>query len=229
MLRELTRAVVSERSPCGPASADCRALLALAVRGARVLFLVPNGKGSADALSGLWGRSKAAARDRKEALEGATSGVFSSQAQCAPGAGGPSALPDGSTVELRLLAACGSSESTSGLVQALAAGETGGIDFTSLELSYLSDVPARNGSRAISYAFGAARGGGGGGGTVQGLRNAKQASDAFFVWLALPASDFWVNLNPNEPYRIIEEEFGRTDAGRVLLDADLQLKKSVPR
>src|SRR5690606_38563166 len=55
----------------------------------------------------------------------------------------------------------------------------------------------------------------------------QDASDAFFVWLALPPDTFWVNLNPTEPDRIIDPRFARTDAGRVLLEADLALKKVV--
>src|SRR5262249_24767437 len=35
------------------------------------------------------------------------------------------------------------------------------------------------------------------------------------------------NLNPDEPNRIIDAKFGQTDAGRVLLEADLQMKKTV--
>jgi hypothetical protein len=109
------------------------------------------------------------------------------------------------------------------------AARAGGIDFTSLELRYLSEKPADGDASAVSYSFSAGRGKGPEAEPAVGLRNARQASDAFFVWLALPTSDFWVNLNPNEPHRIIAEEFGRTDAGRVLLEADLALKKSVAR
>ena len=38
-----------------------------------------------------------------------------------------------------------------------------------------------------------------------------------------------MNLNPNEPDRIFDAQFGRTDAGRVLLEADLAMKKSLAR
>lgn len=104
----------------------------------------------------------------------------------------------------------------------------GGVDFSTLELRYMSDVSSDK-TRAMGYAFkapaadGKRRGGG------SGLRAARRASDAFFVWLALPPSAMWVNLNPSEPDRIIESRFGRTNAGRVLLEADLRMKKTAAR
>jgi hypothetical protein len=57
----------------------------------------------------------------------------------------------------------------------------------------------------------------------------REASDAFFVWLALPPQSFTVNLNPSEPDRIVDSQLGRTDAGRILLEADLRMKKTVAR
>ncbi|HEX5620458.1 MAG TPA: hypothetical protein VFX51_18695, partial [Solirubrobacteraceae bacterium] len=54
-----------------------------------------------------------------------------------------------------------------------------------------------------------------------------QSSDAFFTWLALPPQSFWVNLNPSQPDRIIDPQLARTDAGRVLLEADMQLKRTI--
>ena len=58
---------------------------------------------------------------------------------------------------------------------------------------------------------------------------AKRSSDAFFAWLTLPPSSFWVNLKPNEANSIIDPQFARTDAGHVMLDADFRLKQSVAR
>ncbi|WP_434599932.1 hypothetical protein [Streptomyces sp. A5-4] len=110
----------------------------------------------------------------------------------------------------------------SGLAKALAdpASAPGGIDFTTLELRYLSDS-----GKGLRYAFSA------GPGKPQknsqaGVEAAKVTSDAFFVWLSMPPSTFWVNLNPTEPDRIVDPSLGRTDVGRVLLQADLQLKKT---
>jgi len=101
---------------------------------------------------------------------------------------------------------------------------SGGIDFSSLELRYLADRGSAD-QEGLRYAF-RVRPTVDGQASVGGLPYAQQASDAFFVWLALPPSSFTVNLNPNEPNRIIDAKFGRTDAGRALLEADLQLKKT---
>ncbi|MCX4734528.1 hypothetical protein [Streptomyces sp. NBC_01363] len=105
-----------------------------------------------------------------------------------------------------------------GLARALGPKNAGGIDFTRLELRYLSD------SGGLRYAFKApvtAKGS-----SLTGLANAQQASDSFFTWLQLEPSTFWVNLNPNEPDRIIDARLGRTDTGRIMLQADLMLKKT---
>ncbi|WP_369169387.1 hypothetical protein AB5J49_16480 [Streptomyces sp. R28] len=121
----------------------------------------------------------------------------------------------------------GSASSATGLGSMLAAPGTGtgGIDFSSMELRYLSDPGDGSG---LQYSFSAhlaplkgdAR-------TATGRAAVSQSSDAFFVWLSLTPQDFWVNLNPDEPDRIVDDQLGRTDAGRVLLEADLRMKKTV--
>jgi uncharacterized repeat protein (TIGR01451 family) len=97
----------------------------------------------------------------------------------------------------------------------------GGIDFTSLELRYLS-ADDRGG---IDYAFRGRPATSTTDPTV-GLQSTGQASDALFAWLALPRESFFVNLHPLQPDNIVEAKLGLTDAGRVLLEADLQLKKT---
>ncbi|GGI09614.1 hypothetical protein [Isoptericola cucumis] len=102
----------------------------------------------------------------------------------------------------------------------------GGIDWRSLELKYVSDDPKND---DYSYAFsadelpddGEAEPGFGGEAALD------LSSDALFTWLALDSSQFWVNLNPDTPETIVDKEFGTTDAGRVLLEADLEMKKSL--
>lgn len=101
--------------------------------------------------------------------------------------------------------------------------DPGGIDFSTLELRYLSE----DDDGRLSYAFNAMPGGTGQ--AADGQIAAAQMSDSFFVWLALPPSSFWVNLNPNEPDRIIDPELGKTDAGRILLEADLRMKTVIGR
>jgi hypothetical protein len=100
-------------------------------------------------------------------------------------------------------------------------GPTGGVNLSSLELRYVRDGASGEG---IEYAYSARSAGEG---TIAGPEPAatRQASDAFFVWLALPPSSFWVNLGPDEPDRIIDPQLARTDVGRILLEADLEMKK----
>ncbi|WP_433799565.1 hypothetical protein [Actinomycetospora sp. CA-084318] len=103
----------------------------------------------------------------------------------------------------------------------------GGIDFSSLSLRYLSDGSTGAPTR---YAFSAnAVGPGSSPGTGTGTAATQRASDAFFVWLSLRPDAFWVNLNPNQPDKVTDPNLGRTDVGRVLLDADLELKRSMGR
>jgi hypothetical protein len=103
----------------------------------------------------------------------------------------------------------------------------GGIDFSSLELRYVADTSGPGGP-GLNYGFvapattGAANRG-------AGLDAARQASDSFFVWLELQPSRFTVNLNPTEPDRIVDAQLGRTDVGRILLEADFAMKKTVAR
>lgn len=97
----------------------------------------------------------------------------------------------------------------------------GGIDFSTLDLRYIGK-PVKG--QGLNYAFSAkqvddeyAAGWG-------GKEKAQLISDSFFTWLALTPDKFWVNLNPDEPDRVMDAKFGKTDAGRVLLEADLQMK-----
>ncbi|MFF8280864.1 hypothetical protein ACF05T_33185 [Streptomyces lateritius] len=116
-----------------------------------------------------------------------------------------------------------------GLPRALAgpmAEAPGGIDFSSLELRYLSDPADGSG---LQYSFEAPAAEGGDHRPRTGLTAADQTSDAFFVWLSLNPRAFWVNLNPNEPDRIVDSRLGRTDAGRIMLQADLRMKQTVAK
>lgn len=99
----------------------------------------------------------------------------------------------------------------------------GGIDFSTLELRYVTDTVA--GKPAMQYAFRASSTTSDDVPSYGGQRNAQMAMDAFYVWMALSPDKFWVNLNPTEPDRVIDGEFGKTQAGQVLLEADLEMKE----
>ena len=47
----------------------------------------------------------------------------------------------------------------------------------------------------------------------------------FFIGLSLPNDKFWVNLRPDSPNNIIDDDLAMTDIGRIFLEADVQLKK----
>ncbi|MBI4982588.1 MAG: hypothetical protein HZC15_05590, partial [Candidatus Omnitrophica bacterium] len=47
----------------------------------------------------------------------------------------------------------------------------------------------------------------------------------FYIGLTLPNDSFWVNLRPDSPDNIIDSLLAQTDIGRILLEADVQLKK----
>jgi hypothetical protein len=103
--------------------------------------------------------------------------------------------------------------------------DPGGIDFSTLQLRYLAEDP--NGQ--LHYAYSASAATSPDHRITAGQIAAGQMSDAFFVWLNLPTSTFWVNLNPREADRIIDPKLAGTDVGRVLLQADLRMKKLAAR
>ncbi|MYQ43076.1 hypothetical protein B046DRAFT_02898 [Streptomyces sp. LamerLS-316] len=101
-------------------------------------------------------------------------------------------------------------------------GGPGGIDFSTLELNYVGS-PVKG--KGVDYSFQAdyakdPENNPGWGGKAK----LQLASDAMFTWLALTPDKFWVNLNPDQPDKIMDKTFGKTDAGRVLLEADLEMK-----
>ena len=51
----------------------------------------------------------------------------------------------------------------------------------------------------------------------------------FFIGLSLPNNAFWVNLRPDSPDNIIDSKLAQTDIGRILLEADLELKKDTAK
>lgn len=108
------------------------------------------------------------------------------------------------------------------LAKALESSNLGGVDFSTLQMRYMSDSPSSGG---LQYSFSGQRTGPG---TKQNIDSAlgtltNSAAD-LRTWLVLPPSDFWVNLNPSEPDRIIDPQMGETNAGKAMLQADLQLK-----
>lgn len=101
-----------------------------------------------------------------------------------------------------------------------AARPLGGIDFSSIQLRYVSD--GNQGGNTYSFKAPATPGQPSSDGTGAIL----DAFNAMTVWMTVEPSKFWVNLNPDEPDRIIDSDLAATDVGRILLEADLKLKES---
>lgn len=116
---------------------------------------------------------------------------------------------------------CG--EGTPGkLAEALESANLGGVDFSTLEMRYISDD---SGSRGLQYSFSGQMATSGLHQDVKSALNLLTNSAADLrTWLVLSPDKFWVNLNPSEPDRIIDPRMGETDAGKAMLQADLQLK-----
>jgi hypothetical protein len=57
----------------------------------------------------------------------------------------------------------------------------------------------------------------------------KDLLNYFFIGVTLPNDAFWVNLRPDAENNIIDNELAQTDVGRILLEADLQLKKDTAK
>ncbi|MGW6903793.1 hypothetical protein [Streptomyces sp. NPDC054940] len=118
-------------------------------------------------------------------------------------------------------APCGEAENS--LAEALSSQTYGGVDFSSLQLRYLSD----DAGSGVKYAFSARA-------AEKGLEQDSRSGRSALIdsmaglrtWLALSPDKFWVNLNPAEPDRIIDPQLGRTNAGRALLEADWQMKRT---
>src|SRR3989338_1970696 len=53
---------------------------------------------------------------------------------------------------------------------------------------------------------------------------AQELFNYLLIGLSLPNDKFWVNLRPDAPEQIIDPELEKTDIGKILLEADLQLK-----
>ncbi|MGW6316456.1 hypothetical protein [Streptomyces sp. NPDC055099] len=98
----------------------------------------------------------------------------------------------------------------------------GGVDFSTLEMRYISD-----GVDGLSYAYsGEPLPDGHQQDPGLGARVVQDFGSDLRTWLALDPQKFWVNLNPAEPDRIVDAALGRTNAGRVMLEADLEMKRT---
>jgi len=105
----------------------------------------------------------------------------------------------------------------------------GGIDFSDIQMSSISikSLSSGSGNTDIFNYVMSAKTGSGGTVSIDPEKSTKLAYDAFFIALTVPDKMFWVNLNPWEPKRLIGEGLEKTDVGKVMLDADLQMKRDI--
>ncbi|MFA6217518.1 MAG: hypothetical protein WDL87_07735 [Candidatus Omnitrophota bacterium] len=59
--------------------------------------------------------------------------------------------------------------------------------------------------------------------------SSRQLLSYFLVGVTLPNENFWVNLRPDREDQIIDDALGTTDVGKIMLEADLQLKKDTAK
>lgn len=62
---------------------------------------------------------------------------------------------------------------------------------------------------------------------AQVQENSRKLMEYFRIGIVLPNSKFWVNLRPDSADEVIDPDLEKTDLGKVLLEADLQLKKDM--
>ncbi len=100
----------------------------------------------------------------------------------------------------------------------------GGVNFTSIGLNYISLNEDNSSNISFDYIFKAQKSGG----TSREINFNNSTSlglTAFLTGLAVPSDKLWVNLAPDEPDRIIDEQLSESEVGRIMLEADLQMKK----
>lgn len=99
-----------------------------------------------------------------------------------------------------------------------------GINFTSIKLKSISVTTDSLGGVNFDLILKAEKAEGSKPGIS--IQNATRiGATAFLTGLDVPNYKFWVNLNPWEVDRIIDEELGQSEVGKIMLEADLQMKK----
>lgn len=99
-----------------------------------------------------------------------------------------------------------------------------GINFTSIKLNSISVTTDSSGGINFDLILKAEKAEGSKPGI--NIQNASRiGAAAFMTGLAVNDYKFWVNLNPWEVDRIIDEELGQSEVGRIMLEADLQMKR----
>jgi len=64
---------------------------------------------------------------------------------------------------------------------------------------------------------------------VNSLDSAREPLKFFYIGLSIPNESMWVNLKQDSPDEIVDDDLAKTDVGKILLEADLELKKDLAR
>lgn len=104
--------------------------------------------------------------------------------------------------------------------------DLGGINFTSIKLNYISASTDQEGRINFDLLLKAEKAEGTRLGTSI-INSTAISAAAFLTGLAVPDNKFLVCLDPKDPDRIIDEELAQSDVGRIMLEADLQMKKDI--
>jgi hypothetical protein len=99
-----------------------------------------------------------------------------------------------------------------------------GINFTSIKLNSISVSTDSSGGVNFDLILKAQKAEGAGPG-IDLINSTQLGATAFMTGLVIPEYKFWVSMDPRDPDRIIDEQLGQTDVGRIMLEADLQMKK----
>ena len=103
--------------------------------------------------------------------------------------------------------------------------------FRPIHLRYLQYIPQKNNFKLLldkGDTFVSLRGSAEVGGEAIS-KEAKTLLRYFLIGLALPNDSFWVNLRPDSSDNIIDPWLAQTDVGRIMLEADLQLKQDTAK
>ena len=106
-------------------------------------------------------------------------------------------------------------------------GSLGGVDFTDVHLCVIySNTSIFPDGQFDAFKFVLKAKKADEGDAVIDMEDATELSlNSFFIGLSIPNDKFWVNLNPWEPDRILAKDLEATDVGKILLGADLHMKK----
>ena len=106
----------------------------------------------------------------------------------------------------------------------VSASDLGGINFTSIKLNCISVSTDKEGGINFDLILKAHNAEGTNPG-INPINSTLIGATAFVTGLAIPDDKFWVNLNPWGPDEIIDERLKQSEIGRIMLEADLQMKR----